>query len=341
MNILYGVSGHGFGHSSRAMIIAKFLEKKGHLVKILTHGQAYDILHNKFDVVKINGLHIACKKGKVSNIHTFFTNIKPVLKNLYKISTYQNLIKKFKPNICISDFEPLTSRLAFINRIPLISIDNLHILTGFKLNAPLGHKKNFFLSKRIVDFITPHANQYVVTTFFDLEERKKNYLTVPPIIRGNIRKIKPSKKSKIIVYLTHKNPQTIRLLKKINEKFLVYGYNINKKEGNIEFRTKDSFEKEFGACKAVIATAGFSMISEAIYLNKSFFAMPIKKQFEQTLNGIMIKKRGFGDYSENPTKKKIESFLTNLKEYESNLKNYTPDYDKIFKKLEHLLDKYS
>ncbi|MBU0760680.1 MAG: hypothetical protein KJ600_02350 [Nanoarchaeota archaeon] len=44
MKTLYGVAGEGLGHSSRAMEVIPFLEKKGHEVLVVTYGQAYDVL---------------------------------------------------------------------------------------------------------------------------------------------------------------------------------------------------------------------------------------------------------------------------------------------------------
>ena len=63
MNILYGVCGEGFGHSSRALVIGKYLEDKGHKVIMLVHGQSYEILKDKFKVFKIHGMHLVFDKG--------------------------------------------------------------------------------------------------------------------------------------------------------------------------------------------------------------------------------------------------------------------------------------
>jgi UDP:flavonoid glycosyltransferase YjiC (YdhE family) len=37
--------------------------------------------------------------------------------------------------------------------------------------------------------------------------------------------------------------------------------------------------EELKACKAIIATAGFTLMSEALYLKKPYLALPLKGQF--------------------------------------------------------------
>ena len=46
--------------------------------------------------------------------------------------------------------------------------------------------------------------------------------------------------------------------------------------------------------KAVIATAGFTLISEALYLHKPYLALPMQGQFEQELNAFQLESLGYG-----------------------------------------------
>lgn len=128
-------------------------------------------------------------------------------------------------------------------------------------------------------------------------------------------------------------------MKRIDESFIVYGYNKKRRKGNLEFRTRESFLQDLRDCKAVIGTAGFTLMSEAIYLNKPYFALPLKGQFEQVLNALFLRKAGFGDYSENLDNREVEKFLGNLREYRKKLQKYRPDCDKLFKVLDRVLRK--
>jgi uncharacterized protein (TIGR00661 family) len=52
---------------------------------------------------------------------------------------------------------------------------------------------------------------------------------------------------------------------------------------------------DLASAKAVISTAGFTLISEALYLQKPMLLMPNGGIFEQTLNAIYLEREGLGE----------------------------------------------
>ena len=86
------------------------------------------------------------------------------------------------------------------------------------------------------------------------------------------------------------------------------------------------------------ANAGFSLISEALYLEKPYLAWPVKRQFEQIFNAYYIGKTGYGAYWDDLNKERVESFLYNLDVYRANLATYQrQDNSALFAKLETLI----
>ena len=59
--IVYGVSGEGSGHSSRAREMISHLEAVGHIVKVVSYDRGYNNLKDEFDVFETEGLHITYK----------------------------------------------------------------------------------------------------------------------------------------------------------------------------------------------------------------------------------------------------------------------------------------
>ncbi|MDO8516820.1 MAG: glycosyltransferase family protein [Nanoarchaeota archaeon] len=342
MNILYGVSGEGFGHSSRALVVIKFLESNGHRVKILTYGKAFEVLKDKFDCIEIHGLHLALEQGQVKKGKTVLNNLLNFPRNFIKIRKLNRFMKNFRPDICISDFEPLSCMISLSYGLPLISIGNHQILTKTKTNIqkPSKHYPDYLLVKTITYCLSPHADFYIITSFLETLKKTKNSFLVAPIIREDVRNLKPCEKDKILVYLyANQSSDLFNMLKKVNQKFVIYGMNITKKDENLEFKTKESFLEDLGECKAIIAHGGFSLISEAIYLKKPYFAIPQKGQFEQTFNALSLAKYKFGKFSENINQKNISEFLANLEEYKMNLNNYNCNcnYDEVYMTLDKIL----
>ena len=119
----------------------------------------------------------------------------------------------------------------------------------------------------------------------------------------------------------------------------MYGYNIEKKDRNLEFRkTGDGFLKDLAGAKAIIASAGFTLMSEALYLKKPYFAIPLKGQFEQTLNALFLQAARYGAFSEEPTSKDIRKFLSRLNSYENKLKKHTMNAREVFAALDKVLE---
>ncbi|MBI5803655.1 hypothetical protein HY450_00255 [Candidatus Pacearchaeota archaeon] len=339
MKILYGVCGEGFGHSSRAKSIISFLEREGHEILVVTYGQAYSILKN-FNILKVNGISLFFERGRLSWEKTVKNNLTKLNKNKWRL--IKKKIDDFEPEICISDMEPVVPIVSFFYKLPLISIDNQHRLTHLKINVQQKYKKDFYLAKLAVQRCVARADYYIILSFVKQKSKDKRARILSPILREEIVKLKPSKKNFVLVYLTKKNKKMLEVLRKIEESFVVYGYDKKLVKGNLRFKkTGEKFMKDLAEAKAVIATAGFTLISESMYLKKPYFAIPLRGQFEQTLNALQLKEFGIGDFSENPTREEIEYFLGNLGRCENKLKTMKMNPNEVFSVLKKVLRKFS
>ena len=84
----------------------------------------------------------------------------------------------------------------------------------------------------------------------------------------------------------------------------------------------------------MIINCGFTVLSEALYLKKPIFAIPIKRQYEQILNGYYLQKQGYGVAVKEITKSNFNEFLKNKKMYEKNIKKMQwDDNERLFEEL--------
>jgi UDP-N-acetylglucosamine:LPS N-acetylglucosamine transferase len=131
----------------------------------------------------------------------------------------------------------------------------------------------------------------------------------------------------------------LEILKRTDQQFLVYGYNTAAVDGNLTYRVfSDRMPEELSACKAVMGTAGMSLMSEAVWLKKPFFGIPLKNEFEQMWNAVLIRQSNFGDFSEEPTKAAVDHFFQRMNEYRRSLEDYRFDPDAAGKKLLELIE---
>jgi uncharacterized protein (TIGR00661 family) len=146
----------------------------------------------------------------------------------------------------------------------------------------------------------------------------------PPILRENVLQLKPVEGNHILVYqTTDSNYELLKLLKEFDDEFIIYGFHKNKRDGNLTFKdfNEDEFFEDLASARAVITNGGFTLISEALYLEKPILSIPVKKQFEQILNAIYLKRLEYGEFHEDPDKEDIKKFLENLDFYRDNIKS--------------------
>ena len=155
----------------------------------------------------------------------------------------------------------------------------------------------------------------------------------------------PVKGDHVLVYQTStSNVKLIEILKKLNENFIVYGFNEEKVDKNLTYRkfNEDRFFKDLGSCKAVLANGGFTLISESIYLKKPVLSIPVKGQFEQIMNAIYLKRLGYGEYYEELDINIVKDFLSRLDIYNKSLLSYKQDGNKsLLKELDSLIEHYA
>jgi uncharacterized protein (TIGR00661 family) len=344
MKILFGVAGEGSGHASRAYVVAKYLESQGHKIKIITYHQGLKYLEQDFDVEEIFGLRFFHKDAKVDYPTTILENIKKTPEATKSLSRTKEIVKQFNPNIILTDFEPLSALCAHLCKLPLVSIDNQHILTHSKIDYDKKWMPDYFLTKTGVSTMAFKADAYILTSFFDLKITDNNVFTVPPILRQEILEQIPSEKNHILVYTTTPDINNIVdiLFKKTSEKFIIYGTNKNKSLNNCTFKkfSKDGFLKDLATSKAIIGTAGLTLITEALYFHKPYLALPIERRFEQLLNSYNLKKLTYGNYTEKFTIKDLNSFLKNINVYKQKLLSYKKtDNSKLYHILDSLIEK--
>ena len=88
----------------------------------------------------------------------------------------------------------------------------------------------------------------------------------------------------------------------------------------------------------MIATAGFTLISEALFLKKPYCAFPMSGQFEQQLNAAMLEQLGYGKNAQQLTSETISDFLYRLPDYQTQVDTYEgSDNQQIQQKLDELV----
>ncbi len=340
--IVYGVSGEGSGHSSRAREMAGHLRESGHEVRLASYDRGYRNLKDDFQVLEIEGLTIASEDNRVSVVDTFVANLKRLPEGHRTLQQLRReLFKQFQPDCVITDFEPMTAYLANHYELPLISLDNQHRMRYLKYECPPELKFERRVTKNVIRAMVPRPDVSLVTAFYSGQVKNERTFVFPPIVRRAVLDLQPTDGDHVLVYVTSGFESLLEILSTFSrERFVVYGYDRDEQVGSLQYRpfSKTGFLDDLAAAKAVIATAGFTLISESLHLRKPYLALPMQGQFEQQLNGHQLAQMGCGKNAPDVTAESVGDFLYRLPDYRDRLTDYAAsDNREIKAKLDELL----
>ena len=339
MRILYGVVGEGMGHAIRSRVILDELVKK-HDVQVVVSGRAHDYLAKRasehLQVKKIWGFTIVTEDNEVRNFRTLFANLKGAFTGGWprNVRAYFDLAHEFKPDVVVSDFESWSYLYAVNHRLPVVSVDNMQIINRCKHDPRLieGHEAAFQIAKGLIKTKVPGAYHYLISTFFYPPIRKERTTLHPPILRPEILESKSEPGQHLLVYQTYTtNKELSDILQRSGIECRIYGLRRDLKEdvreGNLVYRpfSEQGFIEDLRTARGVVASGGFTLMGEAVYLRKPMLAQPVGKQFEQVLNCKYLEDEGFGVYADEITDAKLRQFITRIPECEAALARYTQD----------------
>jgi uncharacterized protein (TIGR00661 family) len=340
MKILYGVVGEGMGHAMRSRVVLDHLISQEHEVEIMASGRATDFLGKRFDGVnRIHGLHMIYEENRVRRGKTLWSNVLAGTIGVPKnIAAYFELIKDFRPEVVISDFESWTYLYAKLHRLPIVSIDNMQIINRCEHPPEIlqGHEADFQIARAFVKGKLPFCNRYLITTFFQPKVRKEDTSLHPPILRPEILAAKRSRGDHLLVYQTAEGNDALGdTLGKTGLECRIYGMRRTIKEeqveGNLRYRpfSEQGFIDDLASARGVIAGGGFTLMGEAVYLRKPMLAVPLSGQFEQVLNARYLEREGFGraaDSLDDPAV--VHRFVEAIPSCEERLASYDQDGNK-------------
>lgn len=345
MKILYGVCGEGRGHASRSRILIHYLQGKGHEVYIVAGGKAYAILSEEFNkILKIESPQGFYKENHVrilyTLLHTAYQTIVRVPVSFFKV---RRLLREFQPDLLITDAEPISHIAARFSPVKRVSIDNPTALLYRKIPKKIQEYPAWLFLFFTLKTSLLGAEKYIVYDFSDEQINNPHVLFLKPLIQPGIRQQTSTSGDHVFVYQTSLTFSSLfASLKKFDETFLIYGFDKDMIDDNLIFKrfNDDEFYQDLATCKAVIVNGGFTAISEALYLKKPIFCLPISHQFEQAFNAKCVEQMDVGVSHQRFCEDDLKDFFDNLGSFQEHLQKYDPgNQEEILARIEQEIQK--
>ena len=324
--VLYSCCGEGQGHSSRVLTVTRALTALGHEVKILASNKAFEVLRSRLpDVREIPGFSFVYQNNRVELIASFWGNL-PLLRQRGRvIREIRELIEAWQPQLAITDFEPFLPRAAKLAGLRCISLDHQGVIPFARPVLPIAQKIPALAARSVVGLTGYREEARFATSFFyPTVPPGENVQFFPPILREKVLRITPRDDGYVVVYQTSSSmTQLPKLLKPLPFKFKVFAFEHEGEDGNISYfpRSDTRFIEEVGGASWVLTNGGYTLMSEALYLGKPVFSLPVDWQFEQWLNAYFLQDLGYGLMCEETRdfSARIREFLGQFDRYRKNI----------------------
>ena len=335
MRILYGVVGEGMGHATRSRVVLEELVKE-HEVEVVASGRAHAYLAERFpEVHRIWGFTLHYEGNAIRRLPTVLRNLRGAVGGWPRnVGAYLKLIASFRPDAVVSDFESFSYYFGKAHGIPVIDLDNIHVISKCRHEPELlrGHEHDFKLIRSVVAAKLPRCFHYVIPTFFYPPVRARRTTLVPPVLRPEVLAARPEPGDHLLVYQTATTNRALpETLKRLGMPARVYGLRRDLTEdladGNVTYRPfgEARFIEDLRTARAVVAGGGFTLLSEAVYLRKPVLSIPVERQFEQVLNALYLQELGYGTYSRRLDEAALGAFLARVPDHERALSGYSQD----------------
>ncbi len=300
MRIFYGICGEGMGHSGRSIALIERLTALGHRVAIFTFADAYRLLvSSSYQPHRIEGLRFReAPGGGVDPLRTACNFCRYLRRRRESFDRIRQLALAERPDLFITDFEPLTALAAASLGVPCVSVDNQHRFCH-PLGAEFPRRLRIYsrLAGAFVRRWIKAPRQCIVAVFHQCPP-SPHYCRVDVLLRDRIANHQPQGGDHVLLYgrgaLGRRMAQVAAT---VPARFVVYGC-----EGdaapNLQFKptSNDDFVDDLASCRAVLCSGGQQLIGEARYFGKPLLIVPIPKQHEQEINALYARSEGLGDF---------------------------------------------
>ena len=319
MRFLFVIQGEGRGHLTQAISLAQILQAAGHEVVRAVVGLAerrpipaffaeqfpapYTPLATPEMIYSpiTNHLRVGATVGRA------FGQLGTFRKSMRQLN---ETIQREQPDLVVNFFELLCGLTYAFHKpsVPVVSV--AHQFMALHPDFPFPAKK--WLDK--VTFLAlVRLNAIGSTELFGLsfdqqaDVPEKRLRVVPPLLRKEIAALKPTTEPFFLVYTTQAGLRSVVYRahhRQPNQVLRYYHAGVINLEEQVDNTLTECqldgqrYLVDMARCEAVITTAGFESVCEAMYLGKPVLMMPQPNHYEQACNSLDGQRAGAGLASE-------------------------------------------
>ncbi len=315
MKMMFCVLGEGRGHMTQAMAVKEMVETAGHQVVAVTLGvsaqrpvPAYFASAMNLPVRQLPTLEFKYKNNRaVSNTATLLGVLGNLPKYWHLLRQLDAVVREVQPDVILNFFEPIAALYALTRRSrpPFVAIGHQFMFQhpGY-VRAP--HLWKQLLSMKLyARLLGARATKLALSLYAAPDLPAKRIFVGPPILRRQLFQLQsnPAGQFTLVYLLNHGYAEQIIQWSNAHPQAKLHCF-YDKPGVPAEFQHSpaltfhrlegEKFLRMMAECRHVVCTAGFESVSEAAWLGKPVFLVPVENHIEQQVNALDAQQFGLG-----------------------------------------------
>ena len=318
---VFAVQGEGRGHLTQAIATFELLTANGHTVAAVLIGSskrreipAFVRERIKAPIITFYSPNFVTDKDNksIKLSATVFNNL--LLWKTYRKSMrlIREVLTTYRPDVLLNFYEPLIGLCSFFKKFDckIVSIAHQYIYLHPSFSFPEdGNRREAYIIKQYTKLTAKGSDHLLALSFYPVAPTNyKNITVCPPLLRKDVFQQEVFGGNHILAYL-------------LNSGYMQEIINWHKQHPEVElhcftdsatvkgkwhydetlcFHSLDDqkFLHYMANAKALVTTAGFESVCEAMYFGKPVLMVPVQGHFEQWCNARDAAKAGAGTHAE-------------------------------------------
>lgn len=318
---VFAVQGEGRGHLTQAIAVYEMLTQRGHQVKAVLIGSSSRREIPVFVKERIKAPIITYPSPNfVTDKENKSIRIgKTIRHNLFQwkqfrksIALIKEILQQHQPDIVLNFYEPLIGLGSMFKPMHpnIVSIAHQFLYLHQEFQFPGGGNASDRLAiQQYTKLTAKGSSKLVALSFYPLQQQVyKNIIVSPPLLRKEVAAQELYEGEHLLVYLLNSGyMQDIINWNKANPETTIHCFTDSatvkgkwQYNDSLCFHSLDDqkFLRYMAGAKALVTTAGFETVCEALYMGKPALMVPVQGHFEQWCNARDGAKAGAGIYAD-------------------------------------------
>ncbi|WP_128547229.1 glycosyltransferase family protein [Larkinella soli] len=312
---LFIVQGEGRGHLTQALSMAQILRRAGHELVSVVVGTAHGRPVPEFFTTQID--------APVETFHSPSLSYHPVtqaldlgvtMRDVFRypgryIRSIRFLNRAFRerqPDVIVNFYDVLGGMAYALTRpaAPLVCVGHQYLMLHPDFVFPKGRLLDRWLVNLNTRLTSLGAARRLALSFRPLPDRPTQRIrVVPPLLRQEVLDLGPKTGHYLLAYFNQPGlsdwlEETHRRHPEIEMRLFKPGVEqpVIRQDATLSFHRIDgsAFLEQMAHCRALVTTAGFESVCEALYLGKPTLMIPMPGHYEQACNAVDARLAGAG-----------------------------------------------